>query len=387
MVEIICDDQVLKKTLGKLVALLQNQGAYFHPAMNICFDGKQFKITSSEVLKTIQKIAFIPERCFVPFNSCAFSYTNGLITIDSLEEGIREVQAEIISLMVEVYNLADRFPEYMKSSVLSLFYEDKDFFEHLMEGLSFFDPEVLASCSREAGLLHHFLDNRTLSSNAAGTTEKVFVPVAEYFNNNLSAEHLYEEKGGKRFDACSLPGTDELFFHYGMIDARHIFCYEGYIEKETNIVRSIGLDLELDALINVRILSTWKRADMSAVPENLRDLAYFLPDMQIEKGKRITFAFLFIPPSQAPNALRRILYYALQSAGINEQDLERFVYILEQQIIQKNVKYYQSLLAYLSSAQFSHHITESLTEEIALMAESQLSKIKNYPFFRDIMAA
>jgi hypothetical protein len=96
-----------------------------------------------------------------------------------------------------------------------------------------------------------------------------------------------------------------------------------------------------------------------------------------ERGKMET-THLIIPGATAPRALRRVLAILIDDLGAPPDQRKRRAYIedAENQILTKNIEFYEDLRAYLTTYESEQH--RQIREMAIAVAERQLALLSEY---------
>ncbi len=411
MVEIICDDSRTKTLLSKLHDLALKQDAYFHKDMIIaCRDG-DFSIHSASPIEEKQTVLLVPPTMFLPIEQIAFGLKDEKICVESYT-GLQNTQAEVLEVIAELYSATDKFTDYKTNSIINLYFDDEDVFNLLMTRFSknpFGGSKYRRSqysSRKDRIFLRNFVILRSiwlqesetfcaLPSNVikGGVNENFILPFIEYFNHHPNG---YRISGHKRDDkdyyeaqikAYSASGTNELSFCYGASDCLQQFLFHGYVEENSTFVRSIPMVLEIAGFPRVEIDAQAGVAYSGIIPDSLKDLKFYLPNIKRSKDKtKIHLSTIKIPQLGAPQSIRRIFRHVFSDCGQSEEQIRRAVSYVEHEILQRNIKYYEELQT--AFANFVPKDSSKIAVENAKrMIEVQLQNIKSYPFYAEAMAA
>src|SRR5690606_22374973 len=123
-------------------------------------------------------------------------------------------------------------------------------------GLRLRPAQYLDEMPQEQVFFDAFMDLRILNTvKENGKKKALIVPMIEYFNHDSRAHRtkIFDLKtpdtecNGLGAYAWSKhgSGSDELFIKYGFCDARELLFYQGYLEPDMSMVKSLELEFDI----------------------------------------------------------------------------------------------------------------------------------------------
>jgi hypothetical protein len=89
-----------------------------------------------------------------------------------------------------------------------------------------------------------------------------------------------------------------------------------------------------------------------SLPKQLKGIEFYIPSITVNIVKDIvSLDFIYLPPNNAPNAMRRVLALTLSQLELNltQDQMIELLRFAEKYIINKNIKYFKALSEYLKS--------------------------------------
>jgi len=412
MVNIVCDDAAIEKTLIDLYRQVQAGGGFVHDKLTIASKQGEFQILAADDVPQAEKILMLPKQCLLPADSFTLGLEDNTIIIKAHDETLSSAQVEMMETMVALYNLTGKIATQKRISTLSLYYEDTALFEMLLRGRSkegVAPFEEMVAREKNDFYIQSFIKTRVLGfkvagRKSAGQHEKinVLMPIIDFLNHHPAAAGFVRRfaggggSGGEDQDQGEVtilkysPARDneECYVNYGPYEALDTLLHYNYTDRNAGFVRSVPLTYRLPGVGTISVCSSVGRVEFKSLPEKLQNIRFYIPGFTTDRDRNdVELSFLYIPLGNAPRSMRRVLALALNklAEGMDEADRVRHVRLMEKQIIGENVKYYSGLLDYMESCELKPELTQ-IGENIREMARHQLLMIRNYPFFAEAMA-
>lgn len=415
MVEFVCDRENIKTLFHKLHHLSEQEGAIFHKELVFhCHDG-QFNVRAASPIEEGQSIVSMPLSAFVPIQDVTFGVHGRQLVIESCA-GLSVVQSEVLELVFEIYNAADKFEHYKKRAITRLYFEEPELFEALMQR---YRPSVPKNAVEKPGrrnkiFLNNFMILRTIdiepdqfgilkaASLTDGATEaKPFVPVErkalapfiEYFNHHPRGYpingNVDEETQKKTANIRAYAPADkpELFFRYGFSDAHQQYICQSYVDENSFFTRCLPMVFDVPGLGTLEIGAQMVRRPKHEIPEGYQDLSFYFPNVNInKKAKKIFIGGIKIPMGDAPRSMRRILYYAFSQISNDDNKIHNAILYAERHMVEQTIAYYEQLQTLFAGYKPKPSI-EPIILDIRKMLDTQLCNIRAYSFSIESLAA
>ena len=402
MVEFICDDKEIEITLRKLYKLIVNNGGVVHEKLTISCNKGDFQITVSETVPTGEEIIILSRDCLLPVDKFKLDLKGYNIVMTSHDKDLSEGQVSMMKMMIKLFNLTGKIEAQKKTSTFSLQYEDSDLLQRILKSRSEKGIPFLKNreeLSEKTYYLKSFLKTRTLSIKGSGketANVEVLMPVIDCLNHHAKAIRFtprfsdVNDLGVKQdtevthvtvVKSCSDEGSNECYVNYGPYDSMDALIQYNYPDESAYFVRSVPVRIDLPGKLGrVEIQSMTWDAQHKNLPENLKDLEFYIPEINVNIVKDIVILkFLYIPSHIAPNAMRRILVMALSRFELNleKNQMMEILRFVEKRIINENLKYYEDLSEYLKSY-IPTPAVKLITENTRDVVATQLNHIKSY---------
>jgi hypothetical protein len=138
------------------------------------------------------------------------------------------------------------------------------------------------------------------------------------------------------------------------------------------------MQIELPQLGMLKLANFIKIRARDGLPQRVRDLHLFIPELLTKIGNCMEVTSLLIPPPQIPEALRRALAFLIDEMGPAHPRQRELVKYAEAQIVAANRTYYANLLAVLQSLTLRNPGQTPIRENFIRMCELQLARIQDY---------
>jgi len=430
MVKFACDDKDIEKALRRLHKLVVANGGLVYDGLTIGCEKGSFKITCDKKKAAGERIMVLPKQCLLPVDKFSLGLKGDTIIIKSHDKDLTKGQVAMMEAMMELYNLTGKIKQQKKTSTFSLYYKDRELFDlvmksHNRQGMPFL--EKMITSDKKNFYLESFIKTRVLGfregeKEVGGTKKKsaakaapvpvegekrvhVLMPLIDFLNHHPQANGFFTSfKSGKAplanqteksgsdgvavVKCCPFEGSDECYVNYGPYDAADTFIHYNYVDRHAPFVRSVPMQIRIPGMGTIIIRALNGRPEHKKLPDHVKDLRFFLPGITADKAKKtVSLSTLLIPQKSAPRALRRVLTLAINQAGLaqtNDQ-LRKAVLYAEKRIIAENLRYYKELSVYLDLYRPAADI-KLIAENAKELAQTQLEKIRNYPFFAEAQA-
>ncbi len=398
MVQIISDRGEIKRSLRKLVSLVQRNGGWLDERLIIRCERGGFSAHAKINGAHDNWIIKMPPACLLPTDQFQLNLAGDDIRIQSHTSDLSGGRLDLLEVMLELWNQTGKIVTQKETTFWSMSESDPELFRRLVAGRNthFYaklEDSLYAKDQREQLLIKGLLMSRTsglrLDPASTGHTQ-MLMPVVEFLNHHPLAppytyfdnQHKQHELAIKKF--CPFPETAECFVRYGFYDAYDLLLNYGYVERNTFFVRSIPMEVSFPGLGTMKVYTSTGQLSNKHLPPEIADLGVFLPQFFINRNTRVAdVGYLLIPQETAPHALRKVLGFIIfhLDSTLPPQKVSDFIEMAEQQVLAENVKFYQDLLEYLQHLDSARKNKHTLQIQSAMeMAGVQLSKLAKYPF-------
>lgn len=178
------------------------------------------------------------------------------------------------------------------------------------------------------------------------------MPFVDFVNHDFRARpyRLARDEGAAErtlstFADRPVDGSAECFTRYNVIDALDSYLNYGFLDRSAGFVSSVPVTLELPEGLRIDVRGEGGAPFKGALPEDLRDLWLFMPQIRSREADRLAVQRLLLPGGHAPRALRRVLGALLRllrpeaaNALVRDAIVEA-----ERQLLAANRAYYRDL--------------------------------------------
>lgn len=390
MVDFFCDNKKIENLLRKLYDIVKAEGAYIRDDIGVVCKEGQFSVVSSVPLKPRQGIIVLPESATVRAEEFKFDFQDNRISILSHSDGLSASEIEIMGIALEIYNINHKLAYHRNVSILSLYFQDPDLF-HVLVGYCRWEVFDGMEHKSETDLLgRNFMKLRLMEKSKGGKTgigTSLLLPFIEYFNHHplapMVGEYTDKTNNSSVFEVSSafFEGNNDLSICYGIFDCFDLFVLQGFVDSNPFFVRSRPMSFEVPNIGTLEIYIQLVRPAYKNLPEEIRDIAFYLPQVKIDWDRKIFYlGYVLFPPDVAPQALRRVLKFVFDQIAETDEQSVQAVLFAEKQIIERNLAYYNDLLERLKAYK-PPPATREIIENAQKMARLQIGKIESYAAF------
>ncbi len=381
MVSIQSDSFEVGKSLKEQVRLSENAGAEFNPDLIIRYEQGNLSVGCKATDKA--RLAWLSKDCLIPVESQYFSLENECIVLnENADTGWSSQQQDIAHVMFSIFNQCEKINQAKQNSFwLSMMGRD-ELRIHICaaRGFNTSDRRFLdiskTEVEQQQVIISNFFNSRVLSlTNNNTTNQRVIMSVVDYCNHNWRGSpfdiHYTPDTVSLRVNLSQpIPDTNECFVFYSTMDALDTYIKYGFVDLSAPVVRSVPLVIEITDIGRLDISGYIIKPANPKLLKNFRNIPRQVPTIMDEKkGEYIKISHIFIPDSNTPYAMKRVLAALLRrlsKINLDGMQLKEAVRSAEQQIVETNTAYYKKMELLADS--------ELLKE----LASSQLSKIESY---------
>ena len=383
MVQIIGDNKKAKKYLGRIIKTLEDNGAEIDPDLEVRCNEYGMSVFSPEN-KEKRRLVKLPHELLIPRNAFSLRVHKGGFKIAQIDSSMTKIQRGMLKDLIKLYNATDQLKIFQETSPWIVYRDRKDILEKLTTGRPQFNTkQKLKNVSDEENFEHftinNFLNTRLLQCTLHKkhrTPKPVIMPFIDCFNHTTQGAAFandYEQSASIYVNYQSpIEGSDECFANYGKYDGLDTYIYYGFYDEAVHFIRSIPTSFELSNGAKIIIDSAHSKALAENLPDHVKDLAFYMPAITIDKDKdEIYISTLYIPSEKAPLSMRRILGFVIDSYDPNMDKKQRadMILVIESQVLKSNFEYYEEL----GKMDNSEH-----ENALSYMTQKQLEKIKKY---------
>lgn len=362
MVDIIADDHLVELKLRELVALAENNGAYFHSEMSIASSENEFRIeTKLEPYKTdpVIKIAdtFLPR-----IDDFHIKLEGNDINLEPRSDKVSRLHVDVFEKILELFNLTEKIKAHKKVFPMIALADNKNILEYLNKGTSIADQYYahLKNDNLDHLITSSFFGARYIKHNYqdGNRVRGAIMPVIDFVNHhglaitylNASTEPEINE-GLMIRNSKPLPGSDECFVRYNKLDALSAYMSYGFIDMTAPTLRSIPLVLSVRDAGTIKVDADVYTDDVTGLPPEHLDIQYYFPHIKRAEKQELHVGHLMIPSDGNPAPLRRVLQFLINvlSPNIPKKVLKKLVRKAEEEVLIKNINYYVKLKELLES--------------------------------------
>ena len=388
MVAIKSDNKEVQKALEKLATIVTAKGGFLSEHLTIEVHDGNIRLLSDLPPSSHERLVLIPEHCFIPLTNVAFRLSENKLETVSGTDTLTPDQAELLAVMIEIYNLTDKILKYRTYSPRIVFRDDDETLSRLISGrpdtgLEKRFMEVKKTSDMESLVINSYF--RTRNFRIAGEKRQL-IPFIDFANHHTLASTFKNDLIGKTaisralYNSKPQPGSEECFARYGFWDALETYLMFGFSDTPVAFVRSVPLHIILEevGIIEVKSQVRGPATGKGLGPKN-KDLRSSFPFWVKKKGKTLFVSNLMIPNLSAPSALNQVLGLLVSQLDPDLADnrKQKLVLAAEKQIISVNLDFYNDLYNYLLKVTPDYPDSPALEMAIR-MATIQLEAIDLY---------
>jgi hypothetical protein len=390
MVSIVSDDRDIERSLKKNVMLAESAGTVLNEGLVIkCLEGALS--VEAPAVNVGEILIRLPLECLLPVELFQLSVAGDEIVIRSHEAALSDQCVGLMEALLELYNLAGKLARHRRNSPWTLAASHPELLPHIAQrlpaDLSLMFDKFRNSADVDELMVESFLHSRTFNyrENEKLPPFPVLMPIIDFLNHHLQGSPVQLEENpendGFLTVAKSVPvagAGDECFAFYGLNDRFDTWMSYGFIDDTAPFVRSVPMQIELPQLGMLKLANFIKIRARDGLPQRVRDLHLFIPELLTKIGNCMEVTSLLIPPPQIPEALRRALAFLIDEMAPAHPRQRELVKYAEAQIVAANRTYYANLLAVLQSLTLRNPGQTPIRENFIRMCELQLARIQDY---------
>jgi hypothetical protein len=390
MVSIVSDDRDIERSLEKNVMLAENAGAVLNEGLVIKFVDGSLSVEAPTV-NVGEVLIRLPLECVLPVELFQLSVAGDAIEIRSHEAALSSHCVGLMEALLDLYNLAGKLARHRLTSPWTLIASHPELLPDLAlrlpNDLSLMFEKFKQSADIDELMLDSFLHSRTFNyrENENLPPFPMLLPIIDFLNHHLQGSPVQLDDSsindGFLTIAKSSPvlgAGNECFAFYGLNDRFDTWVSYGFIDETAPFVRSVPMRIDLTEFGTLQLANFVKIRSRDDLPQEVRDLHLFIPEVLARKGNYMEVTSLLLPPPQIPDALRRALAFLIEEMGPAHPRQRELVVNAEAQIVGANVNYYSNLLAALQSLTLRNPHHAPILANFIRMCELQLARIRDY---------
>lgn len=390
--QLVCDNRRIQREVGALYELCEAAGAVLNPALRMVVGDRAIWLESDLPADDRSVLVSLPESCLPPVQAFHLEVADDRLVIRDQHTELPESQTRCFEHLVAIYNATGKLATHRDQSPWFALSDQPSLLERLVAARAG-APRIESTHARwregpdDSLLIDTFLATRQygLGDSGDGSVRPVLLPFIDFADHHPAAPGFQQPAArapqGHRIvlsNAKPLPNSQECRVAYGMLDALDSYLTYGFIEADTDLVRSVPLTIELD-VGRIKVESRATGAAGHKLPDRLRDIRPWVPRILGHGGGEITVAQLLLPGGQAPFALRRVLNWLIRhfDPGMKLDHVRAAVLEAEGQVLAANRAYWDDLkgLAETACADAPQHPGIAM---VTRLAERQLELLEAY---------
>lgn len=113
-VKINSDSAKINNILERQIDLLVDAGSEFAPELEIRYANGDFSLFAAKTLQSGSPLILIPDQCVPRITHFELSYTGSKIRINSCKPEATELQRQLLSLQLSIYNLSNKIERFSR---------------------------------------------------------------------------------------------------------------------------------------------------------------------------------------------------------------------------------------------------------------------------------
>ena len=395
-VQITGENQAVVAIIKRLFNYTQKNGGFFHPCLNIIEQDGNLSIQATA--DSAQKLLSIPLTLMPLLTDYNLSLTGNKLLCRDKKNQMNPSAAPVMKMMVEIYNLTNKFETWAQSFPITRLQQHKELLELIFMPYSL-NPKIhhyvklLRSGAQEQLILESFWGSRAFNFNNEGlrsagikTKEKNvdgILGIIDFLNHHSNKNGFLTSSSTNDISIETLPDkkTNEVFVKYNLEDPLKTLLIYGFVDLSSPWLFSVPVAIKLDTGREVAIYYNHSPASAGSLPEKIRHLSKYLPDTIERKQNKVTLNMLTLPEKGKQKALKVMLSYCLfgkSDLEISDNQLKE-VLQLQDVLIQANMDFWRKLKALILQAkEQDEKPNDYIFTELNKLAEFGIEHIKSY---------
>ena len=395
----ITDNTEVEKGLSELYRLVTASGGWLHPDLRIVNTGAALYVESGLPAEDSSRIMGIPASLMAPVDAFDLAIVDDELRANGVREALGSDTVAAMECLLAIYNGARKVPAFRRQHPLLSLAPWPELIEYLLAGRAG-NPKVeaLGSLFREGRweelLKLTFLGSRVVRfqfhGSWPGERRESLMPFMDFLNHHLQGSPYKKgifpngPSGLHAQNAKPIPGSEETFAIYFRLDPLDSYLVYGFRDQCPPLTRSISLELNLGDTLRFEVMGRITGTFERKLPTSLQDLRMYMPKVHFVDKNSVKISHLFIPGSDAPRSLFRVLASLIKTArpDLHQETINSWARQGEAQVIEKNLHYYQKLQTLAEGASTDSEDPAPL-EEVKTLARTQLDRLQSHAKRRD----
>ena len=398
MVHIHADTPDIQNILKDMTQIVQNNGGKLNEHIAITCEDGELSLEFDGPAKQNEKIIEIPDKLLIPIKHLHASLKDNQFAINPNTEKLSTAQISLAEHIITLYNYSGKAKWQRDNCPWITLRPYKDIIQLLFKGRSKSDLKdthiAFLQQDKDAQEEDDFICDSFLRTRVIGhrqssedKAEQKIMPIVDFMNHHLDGcpFNFAADKDGTNMlyilNKQPLAHSREFFAFYNRLDAFDSYLSYYFIDQTPHFVRSIPTTLQIDDIGTIDIKTKAGVLKLNDLPEQLKDLRGFMPQLHKNKDGHMVISHLMITNHPSPHAMRRILRVLIGNLSgwtLSHNKLCKIIAKAERDIINQNIAYYKDLLQCIAQYQATDH-------QIALaplkdLCNLQITKLYRYHF-------
>ncbi|WP_017217136.1 tetratricopeptide repeat protein [Pseudoalteromonas sp. NJ631] len=328
----------------------------------------------------------IPLECMPLLDDFEFEVNgNTLISIPK-KELLNPTAVKTMSLMVELYNKADKVTQWKLSSPFFTLSKDRALLEKLCDGKKLntkVNKDKRLALEEKWGelFLSSFFGSRKFAYKndffnigKEGYTSGL-LSIIDFFNHRCGASPYKLSNKGISVEGTPGNAEAEVFVNYNQFDPLLTYLIYGFVDCASDYLFSIPChislaELEFEVFGNTAVLDVENRSNRTS------HLAAFLPNIAVKEQSVGIDKLLITPkhPELLREAIQTVLLSVMDKDKINDVILADLVKSFEKQLLTQNISYWREVEALAAESALENSVIDSVN----LLCKESKSMIQRY---------
>jgi hypothetical protein len=381
-----CENPVLEKALVKLHELVVENGGYINENATFVEARGELSIISSLPRDNHEKLIILSDACLPRVNDFMITANNDNLFALPKFANIKESHVAIMRVIIEIFNITNKLSIHRETNPWLALERSPELIEKLLEVRAMntrMQRYYEKYRSGEFGelLIDTFIGSRAVGFKSSSDEEPTpcMMPFIDFANHHCSCSGYQSSDDVLAISNCKpIPDSEECFVRYSMLDAIDTFMFMGFVDINATFVRSVPFRFDMPDIGSIQVETSLKPFIGGILPDSVKNLRAYMPFVS-KSDDVMRFSHLHIPGEGAPRALRRVLAFYVQDwkPDLDSNAVKDIVLSVEEEIINKNLEYYKSLLS-LMEAIDPAGISPGILQSVETLAEYQTKKLQQY---------
>lgn len=331
------DNKVIASAIEAMKDLVLARGGFVHPAAAIEEQDGMMRVVCHAPSDAGTPLFRIPESLLVPTDDLPWSDSDELMALTGLPEDFSADRAEMLALLVAVYNASGKLA-WSRQQAAQVLLHDTDLAAQLaLIGRGQYVPAPTPAASF---ILTRTYSSKHLQGELAG--KSCMMPLIDYTNHHHRGSRYFDEPGKLIVNVATIDDSNECFCNYGpKRDPISLALQYGFLDPYCPESQSLAVTLDFPAFGQVKIdgkrVSSGFRTDLPKVEfsEDGLTLSHFFVDIRY--------------PHQMQSTIRLVMMASGKRRGIAQAVTERAIADFPAALIAENEKMLSAFRSYLAT--------------------------------------